>query len=301
MKLLITGATGFIGQALITQLLAAKHDLIALSRRSPRHLPPLFRSAQVRCIQSLDEIDTEEPLDAIINLAGEPIADRRWSPARKQLLADSRTGTTKKLSALVKRLSTKPKTLISGSAVGYYGDQGNQTVIENTPPHDEFTHSLCHTWEQAALAMQEDGVRVCLVRTGLVIGPRGGFLKRMLLPFRLGLGGRLGDGRQWMSWIDLEDEVRIILFLLQHQELQGAFNATAPTPVTNRDFTRALASCVKRPACIPVPALLLKLILGEMSRLLLTGQKALPHRLLEAGFTFKQPDLLTSLRQSIKC
>jgi hypothetical protein len=233
--------------------------------------------------------------DAVINLAGEPIADRRWTDRRKQALYASRVDLTEGLIDSLAQQANPPKVLISASAVGYYGDRGSQLLNEDATPHPEFSHELCAAWEAAALRAESLGIRVCIVRIGLVLGPDGGLLKRMGLPFKLGVGGRLGSGEQWMSWIHLDDLVRAIVYLIDHDTLRGAFNATAPEPVTNREFTLQLARQVRRPAVIPVPAAVLKLGLGEMSQLLLTGQRVIPERLQQAGFNFLHPSLAPAL------
>jgi uncharacterized protein len=294
MHILLTGGTGFIGRILSRRLLDAGHQLTVYSRR-PQHVAEICGPDAVG-IDALTPHNIRKPLDAIINLAGEPIADRPWTQNRRQLLRDSRIGTTEALIQLCRELSSRPQCLISASAVGFYGDQGAQVVTEQTPPHEEFTHALCRDWEQAALAGEALGMRVCLVRTGLVIG-RGGFLKRMRLPFKLGLGGRLGKGQQWMPWIHLDDIVAIYMFLLEHAQCSGPYNATAPNPVTNAEFTRTLGRVLKRPTPFPVPGWLLRTGLGEMSRLLLTGQRALPTRLqAETAYTFRYPTLESALQ-----
>ncbi len=294
MKLLITGASGFIGSALIRQLVSDGHQIIGLSR-SPERLQDRL-AGQLRVIGSLTEIDAAESIDALINLAGEPILDKRWSDTRKQLIYNSRIDTTTALIALIKRLDTAPKVLISGSAVGFYGSHvGDRVLDENSEGRPGFTHKLCADWESKALEAQSQGVRVCLLRTGVVLG-QGGALKRMLLPFQLALGGPIGSGKQWFSWIHLDDMVAIIRFLLAHEVLTGAFNATAPQPVTNRVFTQALGRVLHRPTLLPMPAFVLQWLLGEGAELLCEGQRVAPARLLEAGFEFSYPDIDVALQ-----
>lgn len=293
MDVLITGGTGFIGQALCQALLAQKQELGVFCRH-PARVASLC-GHDVRAVSSLDEMTAYSPR-AIVNLAGLPIADKRWSAARKNALLASRVTLTETLVSQLASMPVKPEVLVSASAVGFYGDCGNSLLDESAHAHAEFTHELCAAWEQAALAAEQYGVRVCLLRIGLVVGPNGGFLRRMLLPFRLGLGGRLGDGQQWMSWVHQDDVVAMIMYLLEHITLRGVFNGTAPEPVRNQEFTQLLAGVLSRPALLPVPGLLLELGLGEMSRLLLTGQRVLPQRLLEAGFEFKYPTLRPALK-----
>ena len=293
MRILITGGSGFVGRPLCRRLHDAGHELLVVSRSPSRAQALLPDGTEVR--DSVLAFVDSAP-DAIINFAGEPIADKRWSAAQKRRLIDSRLTVTRDLVTLCERMDTPPRVMISGSAMGYYGDQGDRDVTEQTPPQEEFAHRLCAEWESAALAAEPLGVRVVLLRTGLVLDAGGGTLAKLLLPFRLGLGGRLGSGRQYMPWIHREDWVSIALFLLERDDLAGPFNASAPHPVTNADFTRALAHHLHRPAVMAVPAGVLRLALGEMSRLLLTGARMRPARLEAAGFGFQYPTLDSALK-----
>jgi uncharacterized protein (TIGR01777 family) len=294
MKILITGGTGFIGRTLCHRLLDSGHELIVLSRR-PEQVTRLCGEA-VTAISDLEDLSAEEAINAIINLSGEGIADRLWTKKRKQELLDSRINITNELITYVARARQKPSIMISGSAVGYYGSNGESETDETTDNPDDFAQQLCKQWEAAAEVVKQHGVRLCILRIGLVIGRDGGFVKRMLLPFKLGLGGRLGDGQQWMSWIHKEDLITIIETLLNAAELEGIFNATAPQPVTNAEFTACLAKNLHRPAIFPVPAFVLKMLLGEMSELLLDGQKILPDRLIEQEFSFQYKSLDSALK-----
>lgn len=298
MKVLLTGGTGFIGKELCHSLLAKNHHLTVFSRK-PDKVAALCGDS-VKAISQLQQLTTADSFDAIINLAGEGIADARWSKSRKRQLLDSRIDTTKQLIAYIKRAQNKPEILISGSAVGYYGNSGSKILNEQSLPHQEFSHHLCSLWESAALEAERFSVRTCIVRTGLVIGNDGGFIKRILLPFKLGLGGPIADGSQWMSWVHLTDFIGIIDKLLNSGTLQGVFNASAPEPVTNAVFTKTLAQVVNRPAFIPAPALLLKILLGEMAELLISGQRVLPTRLEKAGFEFKFKSLTSALTDVLK-
>jgi hypothetical protein len=295
--IVITGGTGFIGQALCHRLHNHGHRLTVFSRRSDEEVERLC--GRVRVINRLSAIPGLGSIDAVINLAGEGIAEKRWTRKRKQALWDSRVGLTEELVSHLKRCPEAPDVLISGSAVGYYGDQGDATVTESTAPTHEFTHRMCNAWEQAALAF-EDTSRVCLSRTGLVVGRGGGFLQQMLPLFRIGLGGRLGKGTQYMPWIHRYDMVEGLVHLLENPELSGPFNMTAPNPVTNAEFTRILGHVLNRPAVLPAPSPALKLALGEMARLLLTGQKAIPERLLSTGYEFHYPELEAALKEAIQ-
>jgi len=294
MRTLITGATGFIGCALCHELRRQGHQLTVLARR-PERVATLCGPG-IATFRSLTEWSPELHFDAVLNLAGEPIMARRWTAARKQVLWDSRVTLTAQLVERMAAAQRKPEVLISGSAIGVYGDQGDRTLDENSPGGSGFSAELCLAWEQAANAAEALGVRVCLLRTGLVTGKNGGFLARMLPPFKLGLGGRIGDGQQWMSWIHLADHVALTRFLLESPVARGAFNATAPQPVTNAEFTRELAKTIKRPAILPIPAWLLKLGAGEMAELLLGSQKVLPRKALASGFEFAFPNLEPALR-----
>jgi hypothetical protein len=293
-RYLITGGTGFVGQALCRRLAARGVALTVLTRdpaRAARCLPP-----DTRTVTRLADLPADEPVDAVINLAGEPIAEGRWSAARKRRLEASRIALTQELVRWMAQAEPRPAALISASAIGFYGDQGDALVTEASAPHSEYTHDLCAAWEEAAFAARAHGIRTAVLRIGLVLGPGGGFLARMLPPFRLGLGGPIGTGNQWMSWIHREDLLGMIDFLLAHAELDGVFNATAPNPATSREFAQALGRVLHRPALLPAPALAFRAAFGEMSRLLLTGQRVLPARALEAGFRFRFPELEPALR-----
>lgn len=284
MQILITGATGLIGSALI-QKLSVTHQFTALSRRkirAQRLLP-----TNVHVIESLEELKSLDTFDAVINLAGEPIADKRWTPAQKAIICESRWQVTQQLVALFNAAKTPPPVFISGSAIGYYGSQQDDPITEEqNQPHKEFTHELCAHWE--ALANSVSALtRVCTLRTGVVLAPHGGALSKMRVPFKLGLGGKIGSGEQYMSWIHIDDMVRALTFVLNRPNCSGAFNFTAPGPVKNVEFVNAYAQALGRPALFPMPRAILKLLMGEGAELLLNGQRVLPHKLIEAGFQFK--------------
>lgn len=280
--------------------LKVNHEVVVLSRQGSRAYTLLGHDIKV--LDSLDRLDDLNDVDAVINLAGEPIAAGRWSEQRKQLLCDSRWLLTEQLVDLIKLSTTPPKVLINASAIGWYGRQDDAPLDEQCQtPHDEFTHQLCQQWETLAQEARSRLTRVCIVRIGLVLGTDGGALPKMLPPYRFGLGGPMGAGNQVMSWIHVQDLVRAILFLLEHGECDGIFNGTAPHPVSNREFSQALAHTLHRPHLFFVPAALLRLMMGEASDLLLTGQHVLPARLQQAGFHFTYPELpqaLTNLLRS---
>jgi len=283
-QILITGGTGFIGSALVHKIQSSNCKLIVLSRQDN---PGIAKFNNVEIIQNLNQIKKDTSLDAVINLAGEAIADKRWTKHRKQQLENSRIALTHELINVLKSLKTKPNVFISGSAVGFYGNGEDKFLSEISAPAIDYAHQLCHQWEMAARAAEDMGIRTCIIRTGLVVGKNGGFLKKMLPAFKVGLGGPLASGRQWMSWIHLQDMVHIIEFLLINEKCQGNYNATAPTPVTNLEFTKALNDALGKSLFFATPAWLLKLMFGEMSSLLLEGQRVIPQRLLDAGFTFR--------------
>ncbi len=288
MNILVTGATGFLGQPLAAALRAAGHALTVLSR-DPERAAGLCPGARVWA--SLDSWRPDTAFDAVINLAGAPIADRRWSDARKRLLRDSRVALTEQLVRHFKEAARPPAVFLSGSAVGYYGDAGDAALDESAPAGADFAARLCAEWEDAARQAELCGTRVCLLRTGLVLHPAGGVLGRLLAPFRLGLGGRLGDGRQWMSWIHRDDWIALVLRLLSDPAARGPFNLTAPEPATNAAFTAALGRALCRPTPFPAPAFALRLLLGERTQMLLASQRALPWSALALGFRFRHPAL----------
>lgn len=298
MHILLTGGTGLIGRALCQLWLRQGHQLTVWSRR-PERVAALCGNG-VRGIARLEEL-ADAPLDAVINLAGAPIADRPWTNKRKALLWDSRVALTERLLAWLEARPQRPRVLISGSAVGWYGDGGERELHESDAPVvEDFAAQLCGAWEETAQRAEALGMCVVLLRTGLVLASDGGFLKRLLLPFRLGLGGPIGNGRQWMPWIHLQDEIGLIDFLLQRDDARGPYNACAPQPARNRDFARALGRALRRPALLPVPGPLLRLGLGELSGLLLGGQKALPQRALADGYVFRFTDLDSALADLLK-
>lgn len=293
MHILITGGTGLIGKQLCKALLAEGHELTVLSR-NPASVPAKC-GAGVHAMVALSEWLPGKTFDAVINLAGEPIVDAHWTERRKQILWDSRVTLTKDLVMHIATAGRKPVVLISGSAVGYYGNRGDTEMYETADAGEDFAAQLCKAWEDAAREAEKSGVRVCLLRTGLILSNQGGLLGRMLLPFKLGLGARLGNGKQWMSWVHIDDYVAMVLRLLHDAEASGPYNMTAPQPATNAEFTAALAKALHRPALFVAPAPLLKLAMGERSCLLLEGQKVLPGKMTAAGYQFKFSRLADAL------
>lgn len=282
MKILITGGTGLIGSALIAKLLENNHHICALTRFIKQGQFP----RQVEQIDTLESFKNLNDFDAVISLAGEPIFSSRWTITQKTKLLESRINLTQKLTALINQSDSPPHTFISGSATGYYGDQQDQWLTETSTSGTQFPAQLCQLWEKVAI---EAKTRVCLLRTGMVFSLNGGALHKMLPLYRCGLGGKLGNGKQYWAWISLQDMINGILFLLDNSQCQGEFNLCAPYPITNQDFNQQLGKFLKRPYFMHVPAIILKLILGERAQLLLDSQRCTPEKLLNAGFQFSHP------------
>lgn len=286
--LLVTGATGFIGSRLVAGLTGAGHHVIALVRNPAKAelAPP------ITLITSLDQIPGDARIDTIVNLAGEPIGNGLWTDAKRRKILDSRIQMTGDVIRLIGRLDHKPAVLVSGSAIGWYGLWQDQVLTESAKSHACFSHELCEAWEHAARPAAEHGVRVVNLRIGLVIGTDGGFITRMLTPFEFGLGGPLGSGKQWMSWIERDDLVRLIAHVIAKSDIAGPINATAPIPVTNLKFTEELGRRLHRPAVFRVPAALLRRVGGDFANeLLLGGQRVLPNKALSNGFVFRHETL----------
>lgn len=288
----ITGASGFVGTALQERLVAAGHEVFRFVRRATED------PRSIRWDPATGAIDADKAagLDAVVHLAGENVAGGRWSAARKERIRQSRGPATRRLCAALAQLP-RPPVLLSASATGLYGDRGDETLDETSPPGSGFLAEVAQEWERATEPLAQRGGRVCLLRIGVVLGKDGGALKKMLPPFRLGLGGPIGSGAQWTSWIALDDLCAAIAFLLADPAARGPYLCVSPRPVTNRDFAKALGRAVHRPALLPVPAFALRLLFGEMAdAVLLSSQRALPRRLLEAGFAFAHEDLDGALR-----
>jgi len=289
-RFLVTGGTGFVGTALCERLLAAGHPVTVLSR-SPDEVAARF-GGRAEATADLAALPAEPGHDVLVNLAGESI-NQRWSDAVKERLRRSRLETTGAVVDYARRAGAQA--VISASAVGYYGDRGDEELDESSPPADDFLARLCVDWEAVTEPLEEAGIRRCLVRIGVVLDRGGGALDQMLTPFKLGVGGRLGSGRQWMSWIHRQDLVGLIEHLAGADAASGPYDATAPNPVTNREFTKTLGSVLGRPTVLPVPGFAVKLMMGEMGAVVLGGQKVLPRRTLEAGYTFAYPELRGAL------
>lgn len=310
MLVVVTGGTGLIGTALCRRLVEQGHDVVVLTRRPGAAVPAGVRVVPwtAEPVEGAGEEgvpgearpawwEAVDGADAVVNLAGESIAARRWSPAQKERILQSRLRATRALVQAMAAARRPPRLMLSGSAVGYYGPRGDEIVTETAGPGTDFLSRVCVAWEEEARRAEALGIRVACLRTGLVLAREGGALPRLVLPFRLFAGGPMGSGRQWMPWIHLDDLVELILFLLSREDAAGPYNGTAPEPVTSREFARILGRVLGRPAWIPAPAPALRLVLGEMAdALLLSGQRAVPERALAAGFRFRHPELEDALR-----
>ncbi len=295
MKVIVTGATGFIGTALCRALHAAGHRVIALSRAGPAARRQLGERVEVIEWSSPQWPSEIVGADAVINLAGESIASGRWTAARKQAIVRSRVDATAQIVNAMRAGATPPRVFISASAVGYYGPHADEALDETAVAGSNFLADVCRAWEHEAQAAEALGVRVVRLRIGVVLGDGGGALARMVLPFKLYAGGPLGTGQQWLSWIHRDDVVGLIQFALEHDAITGALNATTPDPQRMRDFCQTLGKVMGRPSWAPVPAVVLRLALGEMADMLLTGQRVLPAAAQRAGYTFQFPRLEQAL------
>ena len=287
MQILVTGGTGFIGSALCRALTKQDHRIYILSRTAQKVTTPYIG------ISSLNELDPDQYFDAVINLAGEPIANKRWSHKQKQRIRSSRLDTTLALIDYFKTTEQKPKVFISGSAIGYYGvnelskGKNDSPIAENSPGDNSFSSQLCKDWESIALEANELDIRTCILRTGIVLG-NGGALSTMLTPFKMGLGGKIGSGKQWMPWIHIEDMVGIIMQCIEKDNMEGIINAVAPNPMTNYRFTKALGEQLNRPTLMAMPAFMIKILMGQMGEeLLLAGKRVVPQKALNSDYHFQ--------------
>ncbi len=292
--ILMTGGSGFIGRHFCRRALDKGWNVTVLTRNAKvaaKRLP-----SSVKLIEQLADLDENQAIEVVVNLAGKPLAEGRWTEVRKRSFIDSRVGITQQLFDFFSVRNLKPKVVISGSAVGFYGS-GEAVVDESASGFEGFSHDLCQQWEASAAQFESLGCRVCYLRTGIVLGNEGA-LAKMLPAFKFALGGPMGTGEQWMSWIHIDDMVSLIEHCINCEDLVGAVNATAPSPVTNRQFSKALANALRRPAVFPMPALIVKLLFGEMGEeLLLKGQSVLPKKLEGSGFKFQHSHLDSALSE----
>lgn len=295
MKYLITGATGFVGSVLTARLTSSRHRVIRLTRKAP----PLGDD-MAHWDPAKAELDRSalEGVEAVVNLAGEGISSRRWNDAHKARVLASRVQATTLLAEAIADLDRPPKVLISASGVHFYGDRGDEVLTESSEPGNGFMAGVVHEWENSTKAAEQAGVRVVRTRSGVIQGKSGGALPLQALLFKLGLGGKLGPGTQWLSWISIDDEIGAMLHLIAHDEISGSVNLTSPNPVTNQEFTRALGRVLGRPSIITAPEHALRIVLGEMAdELVLASQRVLPARLQDSGYEFRDPEIEPALRR----
>jgi uncharacterized protein (TIGR01777 family) len=298
MKILVTGATGLVGSALVAALAHDGHMVCRLIRPETESEGGASGTLDVAWNPETGELGgAAVGAEAVVNLGGASIADGRWTETRKKLLRTSRVDATRALVAALGKMNAKPDFLISASAIGFYGNRGDEPLTEESAPGNDFLAGIVKDWEAEALRAEEFGTRVVLARFGIILAKHGGALPKMMLPFKFGVAGRIGNGKQWMSWVALADVVEILRFALAKRELRGAINVVAPNPVTNADFTKELANALHRPALFPAPAFALRLAMGEMADALLLGsQRVLPEKLMKAGYRFTAPNLRETLK-----
>jgi uncharacterized protein len=302
MRVLITGATGLVGSALVASLKRDGHYVCRLLRKKSEDEQETKQGCDVEWDPKSGTFGSAaDNADAVVNLAGAPIADGRWTEDRREVLRNSRVDTTRGLLAAVDKMSPRPKVLVSASATGYYGDRGDEILTEASGPREGFLSRLAEEWEAEALKARSLGMRVVLARFGIILAGEGGALPPMMIPFKIGAGGKLGSGTQWMSWITLEDVVRILRFVMESQAISGAVNVVAPHPVTNLQFTEILARALHRPKFFGAPKFVLQTLLGEMAdEMLLASQRVVPEALQKSGYQFVHPDLRTALAGILK-
>ncbi len=297
MKILVSGASGLVGSALCPRLESSGEQVYRLVRHAPARAHEIVWDPE----RGVADPAQLEGFDAVVHLAGESIGAGRWTEARKERIRSSRAVGTRGLAEALARVTRKPRAFVCASAVGWYGNRGDERLDETSPPGSGFLAEVCREWEAACEPLARAGVRVVNTRFGMILAPHGGALPKMLVPFRMGIGGRLGSGDQWMSWIALDDVLGGIRHVLARPDLSGPVAFTAPSPVTNAEFTRVLARVLRRPAIVPAPAIALRLVLGEMAdELMLAGQRVLPAALQRAGYAFMHPELEGALRHVLR-
>lgn len=297
MKVLITGASGLLGTELQKSFAEKGYEMLLASRKEPvddRHI-------QWTIDEGFAEPERLEGVDVVVHLAGENVSGLRWTDEKKKAIRDSRVLGTRSVVEAISKLKNKPKTFIASSAIGFYGERGDEEVTESSSPGDNFLAEVCKAWEAESRRAEDAGIRTVLLRTGIVLSKDGGALGTMLLPFKLGVGGVVGSGKQWMSWISLDDEIAVINFVIEHENIRGAVNAVSPNPVTNHDFTKTLGEVLYRPTFLPLPEFAVSMVFGEMGDvLLLTSTKVMPKRLEDAEFQFKYADLKQAIEHAVK-
>lgn len=298
MKILVTGASGLVGSMLVPSLRSQSHQVMRLVRATPKE-----SETEIRWNPDRGELNAAglEGLDAVVHLAGENLAEGRWTDEKKTRIRESRVKGTRLVSETLAGLKQKPKVLASASAIGFYGNRGDEILTEQSTPGDDFLAEVCREWERATEPAAESGIRVVLLRFGVIFSKNGGALAKMLFPFRMGVGGKIGSGKQYMSWIAIDDAVGVIEHAIMKEDLRGAVNVVSPQPVANYEFTKALGGALSRPTIFPVPAFAAKLLFGEMAEAtILASQRVEPVRLKESGYEFKYPDLKNALQHVLK-
>jgi uncharacterized protein (TIGR01777 family) len=297
MKIAIAGATGFVGSRLVAALTAQGHEILILTR-SPQKAKQLFPQAEILGYTPLKSGEWQQSIsgcDAVVNLVGEPIADKRWTPTQKQEILDSRQIPTQNIVAAINQSTVKPKVLVNASAIGYYGTSETAQFDETSPPGQDYLAEVCKAWETSAQGVSSD-TRLVILRFGIVLAEGGGVLGKMLPVFQTFMGGAIGSGNQWVSWIHREDLVQLIITAIDNDKMQGIYNATAPNPVTMQQLAQGLGEVIHRPSWLPVPSFVLETMLGEGAKIVLEGQQVLPQRTIAEGFTFQYPELKFALK-----
>lgn len=297
MKILITGASGLIGTALQKSFEEKGHKMLLASRREPQDADHVRWDSET----GFAEPEKLEGIDAVVHLAGESVSGLRWTDEKKKAIRDSRVRGTRNVVEAISKLKKKPKVLIAASAIGFYGDRADEEMTETSTPDDTFLSQVSKHWEAESRRAEDAGIRTVLLRTGIVLSKDGGALGTMLTPFKLGVGGVVGSGKQWMSWISLDDHIAIINYAIENESLRGAVNAVSPNPVTNEEFTKTLGEVIYRPTFLPLPEFAVSMVFGEMGdALLLASTRVLPKRLEDAGFEFKYPDLKAAIEHAVR-
>jgi uncharacterized protein (TIGR01777 family) len=297
MKVLITGASGLIGKELQKSFAEKDYEMLLASRKEPKD----DRHIQWSIENGFAEPEKLEGIDAVIHLAGENVSGLRWTEEKKKAIRDSRILGTRNVVDAISKLKAKPKVFVASSAIGFYGERGDEEVTESSAAGDNFLAHVCKDWEAESRRAEDAGIRTVLLRTGIVLSKDGGALGTMLLPFKLGVGGVVGSGKQWMSWISMDDHIAAINYALENENLRGAVNSVAPNPVTNEEFTKTLGEVLYRPTFLPLPEFAVSMVFGEMGdALLLASTKVLPKRLEDAGFEYKFPDLKAAIENAVK-
>ena len=297
MKVLITGASGLVGTELQKSFAEQGYEMLLASRSEPKDDQHIQWSVE----EGFTEPEKLEGLDVVVHLVGENVSGLRWTDDKKKAIRDSRVLGTRNVVDAISKLNDRPKTFVAASAIGFYGERGEEEVTESSAAGDNFLAGVCKEWEAESRRAEDAGIRTVLLRTGIVLSKDGGALSTMLLPFKMGVGGVVGSGKQWMSWISMEDEIAVINYVIENENIRGAVNAVSPNPVTNHDFTKTLGDVLYRPTFIPLPEFAVSMIFGEMGdALLLSSTKVMPKRLEDAGFEFKYPDLKQAIENAVK-